>query len=80
MLRIDHIDLAVRDVGRSLRFYLAVLGPLGLHEWRHSPIRGDDRVGASRSRDRHGRVPVEHTSWLHNALPPGDRGSPLGPV
>ena len=28
--RLDHVDLAVRDVERSLGFYLAVLGPLGI--------------------------------------------------
>lgn len=27
---IDHIDLAVRDVDRSLAFYLGMLGPIGL--------------------------------------------------
>jgi len=27
---IDHIDLAVTDVDRSLAFYLGMLGPLGL--------------------------------------------------
>jgi glyoxylase I family protein len=45
MLRIDHIDLAVRDVGRSLRFYLAVLGPLGLREWKRFPsYRGTEEI------------------------------------
>jgi catechol 2,3-dioxygenase-like lactoylglutathione lyase family enzyme len=45
MLRIDHIDLAVRDVARSLRFYLAVLGPLGLHEWERFPsYRGTEEI------------------------------------
>ncbi len=29
---IHHVDLAVRDVERSLAFYLAILGPLGLRE------------------------------------------------
>jgi catechol 2,3-dioxygenase-like lactoylglutathione lyase family enzyme len=33
-LRIQHVDLAVGDVERSLAFYLAVLGPVGLREWQ----------------------------------------------
>jgi catechol 2,3-dioxygenase-like lactoylglutathione lyase family enzyme len=45
MLRIDHIDLAVGDVERSLRFYLAVLGPLGLREWKRFPsYRGTEEI------------------------------------
>ncbi len=45
VLRIDHIDLAVGDVDRSLRFYLAVLGPLGLHEWKRVPsYRGTEEI------------------------------------
>ncbi len=45
MLRIDHIDLAVRDVDRSLLFYLAVLGPLGLREWRRvASYRGTEEI------------------------------------
>ena len=34
---IQHIDLAVEDVERSLAFYYAVLGPLGLREKFRSP-------------------------------------------
>ena len=42
---IHHVDLAVRDVERSLAFYLAVLGPLGLHEQeRFATYRGTEEV------------------------------------
>jgi glyoxylase I family protein len=45
MLRIEHIDSAVGDVKQSLRFYLAVLGPLGLHEWkRFASYRGTEEI------------------------------------
>ncbi len=44
-LRIQHVDLAVGDVERSLAFYLAVLGPLGLREWQRFPTyRGTEQV------------------------------------
>ena len=44
-LRIHHVDLAVSDVERSLAFYLAVLGPLGLHEWERFPsYRGTEEI------------------------------------
>lgn len=42
---IDHVDLAVRDVERSLAFYLALLGPLGLREEsRDRSYRGSEEV------------------------------------
>ena len=42
---IHHIDLAVKDVERSLAFYLAVLGPLGLREeLRYPTYRGTEEV------------------------------------
>jgi catechol 2,3-dioxygenase-like lactoylglutathione lyase family enzyme len=42
---IQHIDLAVGDVGRSLAFYYAVLGPLGLTEkFRLPTYRGTEEV------------------------------------
>ncbi|MGZ4399096.1 MAG: VOC family protein [Gaiellaceae bacterium] len=42
---IHHVDLAVRDVARSLAFYLAVLGPLGLREEnRDRSYRGTEEV------------------------------------
>jgi catechol 2,3-dioxygenase-like lactoylglutathione lyase family enzyme len=42
---IQHIDLCVRDVGRSLAFYLEVLGPLGLEEDIRVPsYRGTEEV------------------------------------
>jgi glyoxylase I family protein len=42
---IHHVDLAVRDVDRSLAFYLAVLGPAGLHEAERYPTyRGTEEV------------------------------------
>ena len=42
---IQHVDLAVKDVDRSLAFYLAVLGPLGLkEEARYQSYRGTEEV------------------------------------
>src|SRR5262249_10846155 len=42
---IDHIDLAVADVQRSLDFYLQVLGPLGLEEMaRYPSYRGGEEI------------------------------------
>ena len=42
---IHHIDLAVSDLERSLAFYLAVLGPLGLREESRFPTyRGTEEV------------------------------------
>lgn len=44
-LSIHHVDLAVADVERSLAFYLAVLGPVGMHEWDRFPTyRGTEEV------------------------------------
>jgi glyoxylase I family protein len=43
--RLDHVDLAVEDVERSLAFYLAVLGPLGVQEALRFPTyRGTEEV------------------------------------
>jgi catechol 2,3-dioxygenase-like lactoylglutathione lyase family enzyme len=42
---IQHVDLAVADVDRSLAFYVAVLGPLGLREqYRVATYRGTEEV------------------------------------
>lgn len=42
---IQHLDLAVADVDRSLAFYDAVLGPLGLEEYgRGETYRGTEEV------------------------------------
>ena len=42
---IHHVDLAVGDLQRSLAFYLAVLGPLGLREEARFPsYRGTEEV------------------------------------
>ncbi len=42
---IDHIDLAVADVDRSLAFYLALLGPIGAEEaFRFPTYRGTEEV------------------------------------
>jgi catechol 2,3-dioxygenase-like lactoylglutathione lyase family enzyme len=42
---IQHLDLAVADVDRSLAFYDAVLGPLGLEEYaRFQTYRGTEEV------------------------------------
>ena len=42
---IQHVDLCVRDVERSLAFYLGVLGPLGLEEdIRVASYRGTEEI------------------------------------
>ena len=42
---IHHVDLAVRDVERSLLFYRAILAPLGLDEYARFPTyRGTEDV------------------------------------
>ena len=42
---IHHVDLAVTDVERSLRFYLSLLGPLGWAEdVRYPTYRGTEEV------------------------------------
>lgn len=42
---IQHIDLAVADVERTLTFYDALLGPLGLNEYaRFQTYRGTEEV------------------------------------
>ena len=42
---IHHVDLAVTDVGRSLDFYLSLLGPLGwAEEVRYPSYRGTEEV------------------------------------
>jgi catechol 2,3-dioxygenase-like lactoylglutathione lyase family enzyme len=42
---IHHVDLAVTDVERSLRFYLNLLGPLGwVEEVRYPTYRGTEEV------------------------------------
>jgi catechol 2,3-dioxygenase-like lactoylglutathione lyase family enzyme len=42
---VDHIDLAVTDVDRSLAFYLGMLGPIGLAvEGRFQTYRGTEEV------------------------------------
>jgi catechol 2,3-dioxygenase-like lactoylglutathione lyase family enzyme len=44
-LRLHHIDLTVGDVQRSLEFYLALLGPFGLHEFERWPsYRGTEEI------------------------------------
>jgi catechol 2,3-dioxygenase-like lactoylglutathione lyase family enzyme len=43
--RLDHVDLAVRDVERSLEFSLGILGPLGMAEALRFPTdRGIEEV------------------------------------
>ena len=42
---IHHVDLAVADVARSLKFYLGLLGPLGWFEYaRFATYRGTEEV------------------------------------
>jgi catechol 2,3-dioxygenase-like lactoylglutathione lyase family enzyme len=42
---IQHVDLAIRDIERSLAFYFTVLGPLGLEEDIRVPsYRGTEEV------------------------------------
>ncbi len=44
-LGIHHVDLAVRDVEKSLAFYLELLGPFGLvEESRYMSYRGTEEV------------------------------------
>ena len=46
---IHHVDLAVHDVERSLEFYLALLGPLGVTEVERYPTyRGTEEVACVR--------------------------------
>jgi catechol 2,3-dioxygenase-like lactoylglutathione lyase family enzyme len=40
---IQHVDLAVSDVERSLAFYMDLLGPLGLKEEERYPPTGAPR-------------------------------------
>lgn len=45
VLAIHHVDLAVADVARSLAFYRALLGPLGVEEaFRYPTYRGTEEV------------------------------------
>ena len=42
---LHHVDLAVRDVERSLDFYMGVFGPLGAEEaFRYPTYRGSEEV------------------------------------
>jgi catechol 2,3-dioxygenase-like lactoylglutathione lyase family enzyme len=42
---IDHVDLAVSNVEKSLAFYLALLGPLGAEEaFRYPSYRGTEEI------------------------------------
>src|SRR5437763_15119230 len=42
---IHHVDLAVRDLDRSIAFYLAVFGPLGAAQaFRYPTYRGSEEV------------------------------------
>ena len=50
---VDHIDLAVSDVDRSLAFYLGMLGPMGDLRWRvgfGATAGAGDRLPRLRSR------------------------------
>ena len=74
---IHHVDLAVRNVERSLAFYLAVLGPLGLHEEARYPtyrgteeavyLRWGDQLLGLRQADggehRYYEVGIEHLAF-----------------
>jgi glyoxylase I family protein len=76
--RLDHVDLAVRDVERSLAFYLAVLGPLGMKElFRYPTYRGTEEVvylgvgeqalgfrPADRGEHRYYEVGLEHLAFI----------------
>ena len=42
---IDHVDFVVSDLARSLEFYLAVFGPLGVEEaFRYPSYRGTEEI------------------------------------
>jgi len=74
---IHHVDLAVGDLQRSLDFYLAVLGPFGLHEEARYPSYrgteevvylgwGDQQLGlrpADRGKYRYYEVGIEHLAF-----------------
>ena len=74
---IHHVDLAVGDLQRSLDFYLAVLGPFGLHEEARYPSYrgteevvylgwGDQQLGlrqADPGRYRYYEVGIEHLAF-----------------
>lgn len=74
---IQHVDLAVSDVERSIAFYLEVLGPLGLSEkYRVPTYRGTEDVvyfeygvqgfglrPADGGRYRHYEVGIEHLAF-----------------
>jgi glyoxylase I family protein len=63
---IHHVDLAVADVGRSLAFYLDLLGPLGwVEEVRYPTYRGTEEVVYLK----------EPTSGAMLGLRPADGGS-----
>ena len=50
---IQHVDLAVSDVDRSLAFYKDLLGPLGLQEEERYPTyRGTGAIGSTTRRSR----------------------------
>ena len=52
-LGIQHVDLAVSDVDRSLAFYKDLLGPLGLQEEERYPTyRGTGAIGSTTRRSR----------------------------
>ena len=58
-------------------YEMFVFDPDGFRiEIAYGPPAGRRRVAIA---DRHPGVPVEHTSWLHNALPPAAEGAPPAP-
>lgn len=85
---INHVDLAVRDVERSLAFYFEMLGPVGLKEYsRYPTYRGTEEVvylhfaghglglrPADGGEYRHYNVGIEHLVRRRPARPckPGD--------
>src|SRR5215207_9837018 len=73
---IQHVDLCVRDVGRSLDFYLGILGPLGLEEDLRVPsYRGTEEVVYLRfgeqnlGFDRQTAVSTPTTTWGSSTSP-----------
>jgi hypothetical protein len=57
---IQHVDLCVRDVGRSLAFYLEIPGPLGLEEDVRVPSYRGTEERNSRNAGRQSRAGTVH--------------------
>jgi catechol 2,3-dioxygenase-like lactoylglutathione lyase family enzyme len=86
---VHHVDLVVADIGRSLRFYRGVLGPLGWHGLHE--IRGErgetihyvhgpgSSVGLRQAPDGAASLPVDrYRVGMHHVCFEADRIADLG--